>query len=46
MQFREIIFYKRYFEEFFDPLPEKVKNKIDEVFFMITNIERIPTKFF
>lgn len=43
---RNIIFYKNYFYDFFDPLDEKVKNKIDEVLFMITIIERIPTKFF
>ncbi len=28
---REIAFYKDYFDDFFEPLPEKVKNKIDEV---------------
>ena len=44
--FREIIFYKDYFDDFFRPLTEKVKSKIDEVLFMITILERIPTKFF
>ena len=43
---REIVFYKDYFEDFFEPLTEKVKNKIDEVLFMLTILERIPTKFF
>ena len=43
---RDIIFYKHYFEDFFEPLTEKVKNKIDEVLFMITVLERVPTKFF
>ncbi|MGC4130328.1 MAG: type II toxin-antitoxin system RelE/ParE family toxin [Bergeyella sp.] len=43
---REIIFYKDYFDDFFEPLPQKVKDKIDEVLFMFTIIERIPTKFF
>lgn len=43
---REIIFYKEYFESFFKTLPSEVKDKIDEVLFMITIIERIPTKFF
>ncbi len=43
---REIVFYKHYFENFFEPLPRKLKDKIDEVLFMITIIERIPTKFF
>ena len=44
--FREIIFYKHYFQDFFRPQPEKVKGKIDEVLFMITLLERIPVKFF
>ena len=43
---REIIFYKDYFDDFFEPLTPKVKDKIDEVLFMFTIIERIPTKFF
>lgn len=43
---REIVFYKNYFEDFFEPLTEKVKDKIDEVLFMVTIIERVPTKFF
>lgn len=43
---REIVFYKDYFDSFFESLTDKVKNKIDEVLFMITVLERIPTKFF
>ena len=43
---REIVLYKHYFEEFFETLTDKVKNKIDEVLFMITILERVPTKFF
>ena len=43
---REIIFYKNYFDNFFEPLNTKVKDKIDEVLFMITILERVPTKFF
>ncbi|MCC6250825.1 MAG: type II toxin-antitoxin system RelE/ParE family toxin [Bacteroidia bacterium] len=43
---REIIFYKDYFDDFFEPLTPKVKDKIDEVLFMLTIIERIPKKFF
>lgn len=30
---REIVFYKDYFDNFFETLNEKVKNKIDEVIF-------------
>lgn len=43
---REIVFYKNHFDDFFETLTEKVKNKIDEVLFMITILERVPTKFF
>lgn len=43
---REIIFYKDYFDNFFESLTEKVKDKIDEVLFMITMLERIPVKYF
>lgn len=45
-QIREIVFYKDYFEEFFKTLSEKTKNKVDEVLFMLTILERIPKKFF
>ena len=43
---REIIFYKDYFEQFFNQLDEKTKEKIDEVLFMISFLDRIPAKFF
>jgi phage-related protein len=43
---REIVFYKKFFDEFFETLTDKVKDKIDEVLFMITILERVPTKFF
>jgi phage-related protein len=43
---REILFYKKDFEEFFESQSQKVKNKIDEVLFMFTILERIPTKVF
>lgn len=43
---REIVFYKDYFTEFFETLTDKVKDKIDEVLFMITILERVPAKFF
>jgi|SRR5690554_1833919 len=43
---REIIFYKDYFDDFFETLTEKVKDKIDEILFMMTILERVPTKFF
>lgn len=43
---RQIIYFKTYFKDFFDSQPEKVKNKIDYVLFLITVAERIPLKFF
>jgi len=43
---REIVFYKDYFDDFFKTLTDKVKDKIDEVLFMMTILERVPTKFF
>ena len=43
---REIVFYKEYFEDFFETLSDNVKDKIDEVLFMITILDRIPSKFF
>ena len=42
---RQIIYYKHYFEEFFDKQTEKVKGKIDEVLFLISIVERVPKKF-
>lgn len=44
-QIRELIFFKQYFQEFFDRQSEKVKEKIDEVLFLLTQAERIPEKF-
>ncbi len=43
---RQIIFYEDYFKKFFDPLPENVKDKIDEVLYLISIVDRIPSKFF
>ena len=43
---REIVFYKDYFDSFFETLTEKVKDKIDEVLFTMTILERVPNKFF
>lgn len=43
---RELHFYKNYFFDFFDSQPEKVKNKIDQVLYVISIADRIPKKFF
>ncbi len=42
---REIVFYKSYFDDFFETLSEQAKEKVDEVLFMITILERVPSKF-
>lgn len=44
-QIRQLIFYRHFFQEFFDRQSEKVKTKIDYVLFLLTHIERIPEKF-
>ena len=43
---RKLIFFKNYFEDFFNSLPAKVQNKIDYVLFLVTVADRIPSKFF
>jgi phage-related protein len=42
---RHIIYYKHYFDEFFNKQTEKVKAKIDEVLFLISIVNRVPKKF-
>ncbi|MBW7869331.1 MAG: type II toxin-antitoxin system RelE/ParE family toxin [Brumimicrobium sp.] len=42
---REIIYFKNHFEDFFDSLDEKTKNKVDEILYFISIIEQIPTKY-
>jgi len=42
---RTLIFYKDYFYDLFNELPEKVKVKIDEVFYILVVLQRIPVKF-
>jgi len=41
-----LVFFKSHFRDFFKPLNDKLKNKIDEVLFMIRIADRIPGKFF
>jgi phage-related protein len=43
---RKLIFFRHYFHDFFESLPEKVKEKMDEVLFVVSVAERIPQKFF
>jgi phage-related protein len=45
-QTRQIIYYKNYFFDFFEKQTDKVKEKIDQVLFVITVADRIPKKFF
>lgn len=43
---RQIIFFKDYFLGFYNDQPDKVKDKIEHVLFVISVAERIPAKFF
>lgn len=43
---RQIIYYKKYFLDFFEQQTEKIKEKIDHVLFVVTIADRIPQKFF
>lgn len=42
---RKIIFYENHFIEFYQNQDEKVKNKIQYVFELIKQVERVPEKF-
>jgi phage-related protein len=42
---RELLFYRHYFQDFFDRQTEKVREKIDYVLFLITHTEKVPEKF-
>ncbi|MFY7936743.1 MAG: type II toxin-antitoxin system RelE/ParE family toxin [Flavobacterium sp.] len=44
-RYRQIIFFKEYFFDFFNQQTEKVKDKIDHVLFVITVADRVPQKF-
>ena len=45
-QQRKLIIFKNYFDDFFNSLSSKVKEKVDYVLFLITVANRIPSKFF
>jgi len=45
-QKRKLIFFKNYFDDFYNSLSSKVKDKIDYVLFLVTVANRIPSKFF
>jgi phage-related protein len=42
---REIIYYRHFYEEFYNAQTEKVKDKIDYVLYIVENAERVPKKF-
>ncbi|HPG39580.1 MAG TPA: type II toxin-antitoxin system RelE/ParE family toxin [bacterium] len=42
---RQIIFFKKYFTEFYDTLSERTKEKIDYVLYLVSVAESIPKKF-
>ena len=43
---RNLVFFKHYFNDFFETQKERVKEKIDYVLFLVATVERIPRKFF
>jgi phage-related protein len=43
---RNLLFFRHYFQEFFESQSEEVKEKIDYALFLVTTAERIPKKFF
>ena len=43
---RELLFFESHFIEFVNALPQKVKDKIGYVLYLLTVSERIPVKFF
>ena len=45
-QRRQLVFFKSYFKDFFEPLNNKVKDKIDQVLFLVRMADQIPSKFF
>jgi len=45
-QQRKLIFFKNFFEDFFNSLSSKVKEKIDYVLFLISVANKIPSRFF
>ncbi len=45
-QRRKLIFFRTYFRDFIDSLPNKVQEKINVVLFTVTVAPRIPIKFF
>ncbi len=44
-QIRELVFYRHYFQAFFDAQTLKTKEKIDYVLFVLTHADRVPEKF-
>jgi phage-related protein len=43
---RELLFFKRYFLDFFEKQNEKTREKIDYVLFLVMVANKIPSKFF
>lgn len=43
---RELLFYKEYFDDFFEPQPEVVKKKIEWMLVAVRDLPMIPEKYF
>ena len=44
-QYRQVVFYRHYYEEFYSTLESKVKLKITWTIDLIESIERVPSKY-
>jgi hypothetical protein len=42
LKYRNIVFFKNYFQDFFDKQSQKVKNKIIWTFELIEELQRVP----
>jgi phage-related protein len=42
---RELIFFEHHFHDFYNSQTGRVKEKINQVFFLVTHLERVPDKF-
>jgi len=46
LKLRELVFFKKYFLDFYNDLPSSIQKKYDYVFVIIMQAEQIPIKFF
>jgi phage-related protein len=44
-QIRELVFYRNYFDDFYQQQSPKVRDKIDHIIYLLMHLDRIPEKF-